>query len=162
MRLVCVCVSVTTLAEASFISMLGLRYKQLYYVITLIFNRWIYIKLLCSGVICLPQCLGEVAATLSLFNRWQRLLKANGRLNTLSGIWANVWQQATLLFLWLSLRLQLRNFRYTFPRIFMVMWAGQYDAKLHMRIFLTVWYRCVQYDAKLHMFICRTEFLAII
>jgi len=69
MWFVCFCVSVTTLAEASFISTLELRYKQLYYVITLIFNRWIFIKLLCSGVICLPQCLGAVAATLSLLYR---------------------------------------------------------------------------------------------
>ena len=38
---VCVCVSITTLAEASFIYTLELRYKQLYYIITLIFNGWI-------------------------------------------------------------------------------------------------------------------------
>ena len=45
-----------TTAPASFISMLKLRYEQLCYSILLIFNAWIFIKLLHSeGVICLQQ-----------------------------------------------------------------------------------------------------------
>ena len=47
---VCVCLSVTTLAAASFISTLEIRYKQLYYGNFLIFNVWIFIKMLRSEV----------------------------------------------------------------------------------------------------------------
>ena len=45
-----VCLSVTTLAAASFISTLEIRYEQLYYGILLIFNVWIFIKMLRSEV----------------------------------------------------------------------------------------------------------------
>ena len=47
---VCVCLSVTTLAAALFISTLELKYEQLYYGILLIFNVWIFIKMLRSEV----------------------------------------------------------------------------------------------------------------
>ena len=47
---VCVCLSVTTLAVASFVSTLEIRYEQLYYGIFLILNVWIFIKMLRSEV----------------------------------------------------------------------------------------------------------------
>lgn len=50
---VCVCVPVTTLPVASFISTLKLRYKKLYYGILLIFSLWI--KTALFSVICLRQ-----------------------------------------------------------------------------------------------------------
>lgn len=53
---VCVCLSVTTLPAASFISTFKLRYKQLYYGILFIFN--LLIKTASFSVICLrQQCL---------------------------------------------------------------------------------------------------------
>jgi len=48
-----VCLSVTSLPVASFISTLKLRYEQLYYGILLIFDSWIFIKLLRSEVMAL-------------------------------------------------------------------------------------------------------------
>ena len=40
----------TTLAAATFISTLEIRYEQLYYGILLIFNVWVFIKMLRSEV----------------------------------------------------------------------------------------------------------------
>jgi len=50
---VSVCLSVTTLPVASFISTLKLRYEQLYYGILLTFDSWIFIKLLRSAAMAL-------------------------------------------------------------------------------------------------------------
>ena len=85
---VCVCLSVTTLAAASFISMLEIRHEQLYYGNLLIFNVWIFIKCFVQKLwrhLLTATVSGAIAAILSSFFRRQRLFKvvskANGRLN---------------------------------------------------------------------------------
>jgi len=52
-QFVSVCLSVTALPVASFISTLKLRYEQLYYRILFIFDSWIFIKLIRSEVMAL-------------------------------------------------------------------------------------------------------------
>ena len=55
--LVCVCVSLTTLAAVSLISTLELNYEQLYHGSLFIFNLWILIKMLPSEVmVSLANC----------------------------------------------------------------------------------------------------------
>ena len=85
---VSVCLSVTTLAATSFISMLEIRYEQLYYGILLIFNVWIFIKMLRSEVMAsfayrdsLRRYCSDPWLVFSTTEAFKVVSKANGRLN---------------------------------------------------------------------------------
>ena len=85
---VCVCLSVTTLAAASFISTLEIRYEQLYYSILLIFNVWIFIKMLRSEVMAsfayrdsLRRYCSDPKLVFSMTEASKVVSKANGTLN---------------------------------------------------------------------------------